>query len=284
MIGKVGFELTDRMRHGNIKGYLKETFGFSNIATFISWFPVIALYLISNSAFENTGANETGSKWDMLLPRMKIAIILVAIVGVAVVIGWIIMRRKGKLKSPFLLGCAVLLILMSVFLASSTKMALGYFALVALEFGIYWLLLAKDYHREPMFYIIAFLLIIAPCIRVGIGSDFCMRASIPGLTLLNVICSKKLVSVSENKTIKTANRLEKVCSIALIVTLCIGALTPAMEFYRGIHKTVTAGQLVQPADEIETLNKYHSSGGIYGNFVSDSYEDSLFFKYLAQDS
>jgi len=284
MVGKVGFELTDRIRHGKFRQYMKETFGFSNIATFLSWFPVIALYLISNSAFENTGANQTGNKWDMLLPRMKVAIIIVGIVGVCAVIGYIILRRRGKLKSPFLLGCAVLLILMSLFLASSTKMALGYFALIVLEFGVYWLLLAKDYHREPMFYLIAFLLIIAPCIRVGIGSDFCMRASIPALTLLNIICSKKLVSVSENKSLKTANRLERICSIALTVTLCIGALTPAMEFYRGIHKTVTAGQLVQPADEIGTLNKYHSSGGIYGNFVSDSYEDSLFFKYLAQDS
>ena len=82
---------------------------------------------------------------------------------------------------------------------------------------------------------------------------------------------------------KKVDLWEKRCCTALVVILLIGALTPAMEIYRGIQKTVVGGKLVQPADQIETLNKYHSSGGIYGNFVSENYDHSLFFQYLAQD-
>ena len=59
--------------------------------------------------------------------------------------------------------------------------------------------------------------------------------------------------------------------------------TPAMEFYRGIYKVTEGQRLNLVADDIYTLNQYHSSGDIYGNFVSESYKDSIFFKYLAQE-
>ncbi|MBR7164910.1 MAG: hypothetical protein IKD18_01390 [Clostridia bacterium] len=282
MVGKAGFELAKRIRRGTWKPYLKATFGFSNLVTLFTWVPVICLYLISNSAFENTGAKEAADGWVMPL-RMILVVILVGIVGVAIGVWWWHLRRTGKVKSPFLLGCALLLLAMSLFLARSRYMAFGYFAVMVLEFGIHWLLLAKNYQRDPMFYMIAFLLIIGPCIRVGISADFCMRATIPALTLLMVICGRKLVSYFERDPEKKVDLWEKRCCTALVVILLIGALTPAMEIYRGFQKTVVGGKLVQPADQIETLNKYHSSGGIYGNFVSENYDHSLFFQYLAQD-
>ena len=281
MLGKAGIELINSIRLGIWKSYFKETFGLSNLATLFSWVPIICLYLISNSAFKNTGSQNHVVPWVMPT-RMILAMILIGIAGVVLGIYWLNLRRKGKTDSPFLMGCSLLLIAMALFLSRSRYMAFGYFLLLALECGIHWLLLAKDHYRKPLFYITAFLLIIGPCIRVGIGADFCMRVTIPAITLLTMACGQKLVPFIERNKEKPVKRWEKRCCIALIIVLLIGSVTPAVEIYRGIHKTVTAGKLVQPADQIGTLNRYHTSGGIYGNFVSDDFEDSLFFKYLAQ--
>lgn len=282
MVGKVCFELVKSISKGTLISYFKETFGFSNLATFFTWVPIICLYLISNSAFENTVSKTQENQWIMPM-RMIIVIVMIGIVGVILSVYWLYLRRKNRVKSPFLIGCGVLLVTMALFLSKSRYMAFGYFLFLALECGIHWILLAKNYHREPMFYLIAFLLIIGPCIRVGISADFCMRATIPALTLLAVACGKKLVSYIERERQKPVNIWEKRSCIALAVVLLIGSVTPATEIYRGVHKTITSGKLVQPADQIVTLNKYHFSGGIYGNFVSDNYENSFFFKYLAQD-
>ena len=282
MVGKAGTELIKNIKQSQWKSYVKSTFSFSNIACLLTWTPIICLYLISNSAFEKTGSTTATKQWALPI-SLIISIIIVGIVGVAIGIYWLIMHRKGNNKSPFILGCSLLLIAMAVFLTRSREITIIYFLFIFLEFGIHWLLLADENYKDPLFYIMAFTIIIAPCIRVGIGADYCMRSTIPAVTLLVIACGKKLVPYIERNRKEAVALGKKVCCIILAVVLIIGAFTPAMEIYRGIHKSVTAQKIVQPYDLIKTLDQYHSSGGIYGNFVSDSYENSLFFKYLAQD-
>lgn len=283
MIGRVIFDVLAAIRKHRVWQYIKKTFSLSNVATVVFWVPIIGTYLMSNSALENTVDGEPQATVQITERMQSFSWIIIGLIGVALLIHliWRIVN-KNKAKTPFFLGTAVLLAVATSMIYVFPDTGKAYFAFLALECGIYWLLLARDYHAAPMYYIIGFVFIIAPCIKVGIGSDFCMRASIPALTILMIMCSKKLCRWIE-RTGETKRSLSNtVTCVLLSICLVIGMFTPAMEIYRGIKIVSENQQVIMPADSIGTLNQYHSSGGIYGNFVSDSYKDAIFFKYFAR--
>lgn len=111
-----------------------------------------------------------------------------------------------------------------------------------------------------------------------------MRATIPSVIVLMAMClqalsgDKKLLILRGKKRRTLGNLLRGV----LIACLITGMGTPVMEFGRGVYKVIEERTLELTADDIGTLNCYHSSGGIYGNFVAEDYQDSVFFKYIAR--
>lgn len=97
-----------------------------------------------------------------------------------------------------------------------------------LEVGIYLLLVLKYNKKEPLFYIITLIFIFYPFIKIGNSADFCMRATIPALTILYLMVVKVLDSEFKKDTL---------LKIGLIITLLIGAINPIHEFARTIYYT-----------------------------------------------
>jgi len=285
MIGKVVIDAISSLKKKNLLVYIKKTFSISNVLTIVCWLPVIATYLLSNSALEKTVEGNSTEAVLKITERMQnYSLIVIGFVGVALlthIVSRIVIKSK---QTPFFLGAALLLAVTVAMLYIFPETGILYYLFLALECGIYWVFLANNYHRDPMYYLIALPLIISPCIRVGISADFCMRASLPALTVLMSMCGNKLIGYFESGKHEKRTLWTSVSSLLLIFCLLIGMATPAMEFYRGFVSVKQENKLALTADSIYTLNQYHSSGGIYGNFVSDTYSNSLFFKYFSRKS
>ncbi|WP_288339881.1 hypothetical protein [uncultured Allobaculum sp.] len=269
--------------------YFRELFSLSNIVSFIFVVIPVGLYLMANSAFEKTmdGTSE-GVDPTLFTINAKSEYLLVMIVIAAVVFGvllWRFKKRRENKAITFLVPSFFLLVLFAAVSAFSPNVEFKRYVLfLLLEVGIYWIFLIPQDYSNPLFYLIAASFILYPSIRVGIGSDFCMRATIPPLMILCTLCAQSLVNWQAHGRSRRYPKVKTVCNIGLSVTLLIGAATPAVEVVRGIYYVAQAGRQDLTYDEIKTLNQYHSSGGIYGNFVSDTYQNSLFFKYLAKEN
>lgn len=155
--------------------------------------------------------------------------------------------------------------------AGSVSYGSSYFILAALfvllEAGVYYLAVLKYQKKRPIFYISLIWLCICPIIRVGSAADFCMRASVPALFMLYMLVTETLAKAFEKK--------DRVTAAALIVILCIGAVTAVHEISRSVVYTVLADghPLNASADEYEVMTAGNFSGKLDGNF---------FFEYLAK--
>ena len=132
-------------------------------------------------------------------------------------------------------------------------------------------LLLKHNVRKPLFWAIVFTLLICPFIRIGQGADFCMRASIPAILSLCILCILRL------HTWRTERCSRDYVTWALIFILALGACTPIMEFYRGINQVVTMG--VENARS--GVSSLEGSDFSISNFGTENPEDKIFFRYLS---
>ena len=284
ILGRVGCQIYGAVREKNLWHYIKRTFSFVNVVSTACLLPILGTYLLSNSAFEKTVENAGSTVQPGMTIGAKIFTVFLAVLAVAILTACVYYKQKVENKKLLnaAFSCAMLLVVMVAGLIARPYTGKVYFIFLLLEFGIYWLLLLKNHYNDPMLYIIGGSLILAPQIRVGIGADFCMRASIPALILLLLMCAKKLCNWVESSPEKSNCKAEKITCWLLIACLLIGSVTPLVEVHRGISKVAQAGTIKLRADAIVTLDKYHPSGGIYGNFVSENYEETLFFKYFAR--
>lgn len=145
-----------------------------------------------------------------------------------------------------------------------------YLLFLLLEVGIYMLLIFRYKYNRVMYYVIGIIFLLCPLLRVGAEQDFCMRASIPALVILWIFVTDAL---SESYSKK-----QYPIFIALIITLCIGAITPIHEINRTIYETEKRYHSITqiPADtspEDAFFTGY--------NFSADV-TDSFFFKYLSK--
>lgn len=280
MIGKYVYEMFRNIKNKHAHYFFKETFSIYNLLSVIFIVPSIILYLISNSALGNSKQNLYYISEDrlQLTPVMHIVLAILIILLLGLIITIICKRKYIKTSKgmKFLLGSAILLGILIGLILTHPETRRIYFVFLILECGLYWLCLAPNFYDNILYYLIAFLFMISPMIRIGIGGDFCMRASIPGIIILTSMCAKKIC----DQYIYKKNRLMSITTLVLTLLLLIGTATPIMEITRGIYKVIDARTFNLQADNIETLNKYHSSGGIYGNFVSENYKNSYFYKYF----
>lgn len=280
MIGKYVYEMFRNIKNKHAHYFFKETFSIYNLLSMIFIVPSIILYLISNSALGNSKQNLYYISEDhlQLTPVMHIVLAILIILLLGLIITIICKRKYIKTSKgmKFLLGSAILLGILIGLILTHPETRRIYFVFLILECGLYWLCLAPNFYDNILYYLIAFLFMISPMIRIGIGGDFCMRASIPGIIILTSMCAKKICG----QYIYKKNRLMSITTLVLTLLLLIGTATPIMEITRGIYKVIDARTFNLQADNIETLNKYHSSGGIYGNFVSENYKNSYFYKYF----
>ncbi len=165
-----------------------------------------------------------------------------------------------------------------------------------LEGGILWLLLAPLAWREPRWQLTGALLLLTPFFRVGVGSDFVMRASIVPLFYLMLKTGETLQAV-----------LPRFQRAAIFAVLLVGALTPLYEINRSVYHTAQyyffmdeserAASASEPALEFEKVSfleyenpKSLAADEIYSlaklrnklakNFVANP-RQSFYYKYLA---
>lgn len=145
-----------------------------------------------------------------------------------------------------------------------------YIIFILLEIGVYFIILYKLNKDNKLYYVLLICLCVIPPIKVGGGSDFCMRVSIPALFMLMIMVMDSLERAKRER--------ENVVLIGLCTALFLGAITPLHEISRTCSETVNRlnheEQIYEDtADERNILNA--------GNF-SGATNDSFFFKYIAR--
>ena len=116
-------------------------------------------------------------------------------------------------------------------------------------------------------------LVIIPLFQIGYQYDFSMRASIPLLLILNYWVLKSII--------RRKNQNVDIILAILIIVLCIGAITPMMEFYRGINYVIETKQINNVADNEKTLSN-KAIEDVTNFVIENPKENSIFFKYLAK--
>ena len=263
-----------------------KTFSISNIGTLLFVSPAIISYLLMNSAIGKTKDNQYVLP-DQFHLTLTMKILMVFIAGASFAGLLYIWKNRERIKEKkvlkFIFGSSILLILLLVMVVTHPETRRIYFIFLALECGIYWLCLAPDYASCYLYYLIAATFLVFPMIHIGTSIDFGMRASIPSLLILTVLSANKLINWSYNRKLNKNTKIKSVSSIILIFFLCLGSITPFVEIGRGIYKVIEAKTIKLPADQIKTLNRYHESGRTYYNFVSENYENSIFYKQFIRE-
>lgn len=141
---------------------------------------------------------------------------------------------------------------------------------VILEVGIYLLLVYREQRDNWLFYIIAAELCFFPLIRVGVSSDFCMRAVIPAQIILMIY----VIDVLRN----SINQKRWLLSVVIIIVLGIGSITPIHEITRTCAETIQRKRdRVQVEEESNDYEDIFNSGNFSGEI-----KYSWFFKYFVK--
>ncbi len=183
--------------------------------------------------------------------------------------------------------CSVFLCFLAYFSASKNGMQMGRYEtgkfgleewawltlFFFLEVGVYALPLWKIYKKEVLFYAICIAMYFIPLIRVGLGRDFCMRAPIGLLFMLQIYIMQYLVSEKAftGRCLKT--------TIVLITLLSLGGYNAVSDLGAKVYEIKVSDQFPLYKDDIKTLSD--KSADESGNFVAEDYKDKFFYKYMA---
>ncbi len=150
----------------------------------------------------------------------------------------------------------------------------------ALEAGIILLILWSNNKKNILFYVIGLSLLIIPRVHVGTGTDFCMRGSIPAVFALMVFSLQYLISSKTELSGKNNGKnSHRILTAALVIVLLIGAVTPAVEIYRGIYHVATKGNVKLTDDK---LYSFENASDSY-NFTTPNYKKQIFFSIFAKE-
>ena len=143
----------------------------------------------------------------------------------------------------------------------------AYLWFILLEFGIYFMILYEDKHKDRLYWLTLIVLLIVPLIQIGNFIDFCLRASIPGLLALYLMLIEKIDHDIEKKNYKTLSVIVILLMIASINTYDTlkGVMIPtAEELFSGTYP------------QMERVDPNYM--GNFDNFFGHS--DSFFERYF----
>ena len=150
-------------------------------------------------------------------------------------------------------------------------------ALLLIDAGVFCALLWKRHFKNPLFYGVAASMVILPYFRVGAGQDFCMRATIPILFTIMVYCAEYLIS--ELPRFRKQRFFEKLLLAALVLSLLIGACTPAMEMFRSVYNVVCEKTILLAKDPFGSIDVLDEAN----NFTAQNYDETFFFQCLSKE-
>lgn len=149
---------------------------------------------------------------------------------------------------------------------------------LVVEVGVYLAIVGIGFWREPLFWAVALLLLVAPFIHMGSPYEFCCRATIPALFCLMLMCGAFLMNqASSGSAHPVASRM---AALALAACLAVGAITPLTEFARGTVAVADKGiaGAVQPASDLENAPVEE---GRANNFKTIVHPEALYFRLFA---
>ncbi len=132
------------------------------------------------------------------------------------------------------------------------------------------------YKKDLLFNVIIVTLLLIPFLRIDNQNNFCMRASIPSIIILTILCIRFLFE--EKRGIR---------KYLLIMLLLVGSATPMVEFYRGFYNIYNAKRVNLVKDEIRTLNKEvvimpYFRWPANHQFAAKKYRTDIFWKFIAK--
>lgn len=150
------------------------------------------------------------------------------------------------------------------------------FFFLLVEAGVYLFILYRRYKQDIFFYITVGSVMLAPLVRVGNGTDFVMRFSIPAIM---VMAAMTVRSLTDNDGF--CEKKDRICSVLLRICIGIGAVTTLTEFARGYQAMLQNGRIVNVADDLKTMERDDIVDALERNIVAYDYEKNVFFRYLA---
>jgi len=148
---------------------------------------------------------------------------------------------------------------------------LRYLLFFFIEFGIYLYFICRYRKKDVLLYLIVAVLLICPFVKVGNDHDFCMRASVPALFILMLLCMEAWEKIQQNG--------KKYLLAGYCIVLALGAITAFNEIHRSVRETfwrVTNGESVR-YPEISIEGELLQSGNFSGEIQKE-----IFYQYLAK--
>lgn len=143
-----------------------------------------------------------------------------------------------------------------------------------IEFGVYCILIHRDYKGSTLFWTVVVSLMIAPHIQLGGYLDF-SRCAIPGLLILMAMSIRSLF-------LHGADTGKSVISMSLVVCFVISALSPLQDWSSRIRAVHNNGWRPVRENTILTMINRAEALESCDNFVVSHPEQYPFFKYLAK--
>ena len=239
------------IRGGRLSEAVKNVLSFQNILACVSVLPVYYLYYFSNAIASNDAYYETGK----------------ANVGFRVNDIWLEPFAEGNVS-----GIISKLLLYIFFIL----VEVGFYAAIILIY-----LKIKKKKAAPEFIGTIIMLLLLPLFRLGMDGDFTMRASIPPIIYLAVEFIKAFTdSVPAKGEIKGLDEFIRKKTLLFVSSFIfiLGAVTPLVEFYREISRTVLKIETVADLEETESMDEIE----IKNNFIARNYTESDFYKYICK--
>ena len=230
-------------------------------------FPAVALIpIVIYLVFKNYGDTEyqeymvkAKNKIQMFLLKIKRACTFenFAAVPIAIIIGLFYMSNIAANKVGIL--------------DINSETMFSYVMYIVFEFLIYIIFIYKNNRKDMILNILIIVTFLLPFIKMGNSYDFARRTCIPLAFYIMLLVMKEL----QNKDAQKWKR------IALIVVICLGAVTPMTEIIRTVdmEQQVLAGKIEARSNKLSSCFK-KKGNECYDNFIATT--DSIFYKYIAK--
>ena len=154
-----------------------------------------------------------------------------------------------------------------------------YVAFVIVEFLIYFIIMGKTARKYEYYWVVLIELFILPLFKSGMNNDFTMRASIPALFILMVLCLQYVFEMHDKNLVKNRN--------IMLICLCLGYLVSYTEIQRNVAMTLTVSQHDYIIEDVYSFghmftdSEYQIQVNI-NQYMSleEDYKGSFFYKYL----
>lgn len=152
-----------------------------------------------------------------------------------------------------------------------------------LQFGIYVLLIRREFRSDGLFHLMAICMCIIPLIQVGGFGDFGWNTSVPFFFLLMMYCLKYLYLHVHIETVK--ERLQMRISkpiIGIIICLTLSFLSPFTQIAFGFKIAYQEKTFDLMCRGVDTFSDKTINESFYVNYLVPEYEDTPFFHYIAK--